>query len=459
MKFKSILSIAFTACFTLFISACSEPAIEETPPLFSGTIQNAEVDTIYLYNNEVEIKLAVDSGRFSDTLPIEEGYYTLEIGRESTSMYWDPSFQIEMAINVDEFDESIVYSGMGAAENNALAKAYLIEEEITGQGKDFYSQSEDQFLQSITSLKDKTIGLVEGPHGSKVFQAEQKKNAEYDFNRYVYSYVDAYSYYTENDSFTVSESFYQNLIPFEKNEEATYERSPSYQNLLNSYVQFKSDELNDAGKNDLEALKEISKEFTSAKIKDQLLNRYSRYLLKPNDDLEAGYDFLKAEVSDTALKSQYEKVYTIQSKLLKGMASPTFEKYENHSGDSTSLADLKGKYVYFDIWATWCGPCIREIPALKEVEKKYHKANIQFVSISVDDLADHQVWVEMVTEKELSGLQLFANNSWSSEFIRAYNINSIPRFILVDPQGNIINADAPRPSNPELVEILSSLNL
>ena len=56
----------------------------------------------------------------------------------------------------------------------------------------------------------------------------------------------------------------------------------------------------------------------------------------------------------------------------------------NQNGETISLSDLKGKYVYIDVWATWCGPCIAEIPSLKKVEKLYHNKNIEFVSISID---------------------------------------------------------------------------
>jgi hypothetical protein len=65
----------------------------------------------------------------------------------------------------------------------------------------------------------------------------------------------------------------------------------------------------------------------------------------------------------------------------------------------------------------------------------------------------------MVEEKELKGVQLFADNDWNSEFVEAYKINGIPRFILIDPTGNIIFADAPRPSSEELTTVLSELNL
>ena len=141
------------------------------------------------------------------------------------------------------------------------------------------------------------------------------------------------------------------------------------------------------------------------------------------------------------------------------MPSPQFTNYENHKGGETSLSDLKGKYVYVDVWATWCGPCKREIPFLKEIEKQYYGKNIEFVSTSIDVANDHSTWVEMVKEMQLGGIQLFADNNWKSKFVTDYGIEGIPRFILIDPNGNIVSADAPRPSDPKLVELFTELKI
>ena len=143
-------------------------------------------------------------------------------------------------------------------------------------------------------------------------------------------------------------------------------------------------------------------------------------------------------------------------KKLNGTVSPSF-KYENHKGGFTSLEDLKGKYVYIDVWATWCGPCRQEIPFLQKTEEAYHGKNIEFVSISVDEQKNHEKWNQFVKDKNLGGIQLLADKDWNSDFVQGYKINGIPRFILISPEGKIVNADAPRPSSPELVTLLDSL--
>src|SRR5699024_8936159 len=103
--------------------------------------------------------------------------------------------------------------------------------------------------------------------------------------------------------------------------------------------------------------------------------------------------------------------------------------------------------VYIDIWATWCEPCLREIPYLKKLEKKHGDKNIEFISISVDKKQDHDTWKKMIKEKALGGVQLFADNDFKSKFIQDYSINTILKFILLYSEIKLINADTPKPSN------------
>jgi thiol-disulfide isomerase/thioredoxin len=151
---------------------------------------------------------------------------------------------------------------------------------------------------------------------------------------------------------------------------------------------------------------------------------------------------------------QYDRI--AQMKKLDGNPSPEFD-YENHKGGKTKLSDFKGKYVYIDLWATWCGPCRQEIPYLQKIEEKYHGKNIEFVSISIDNAKDNAKWKNFVTAKNLGGVQLFADKDWESEFVVKYGVTGIPRFILIDPKGTIVNSDAARPSAPELQTQLDAL--
>ena len=157
------------------------------------------------------------------------------------------------------------------------------------------------------------------------------------------------------------------------------------------------------------------------------------------------------------LKNKYEEKQYFDNFLGKGKASPKFVDYENYAGGMMSLNDFKGKYVYIDLWATWCGPCKQQIPFLEKIEKEYHGKNIAFVSISVDRVKDYEAWKKMVADKEMSGIQLYAKGD--KKFMNAYKVNGIPRFILLDPEGNIVSAKAPRPSDKELKTLFNELKI
>lgn len=141
-----------------------------------------------------------------------------------------------------------------------------------------------------------------------------------------------------------------------------------------------------------------------------------------------------------------------QDTLKPGMKSPDF-RYRDVNGKVVSLKDFRKKYVYIDLWATWCGPCCGELPFLKELEKKFHGRNIAFVSISCDE--NRRMWQNFVKKNKLEGVQL--NNEGNQKFFEAYGVEGIPRFILLDKKGKIINPDMTRPSDPKTLEILSNL--
>jgi thiol-disulfide isomerase/thioredoxin len=173
--------------------------------------------------------------------------------------------------------------------------------------------------------------------------------------------------------------------------------------------------------------------------------------------LDAGFVALhKAGIENNLMGLQQYYTQISANKKMNNAPAPNFD-YENHAGGKTTLESLKGKYVYIDVWATWCGPCRAEIPSLKKVEEKYNGKNIEFVSISIDEMKDHDKWKNFVTEKQLQGVQLMADKNWLSDFVKAFNINSIPRFLLIDPKGMVVDADAARPSDPRLQEQLDGL--
>ena len=165
---------------------------------------------------------------------------------------------------------------------------------------------------------------------------------------------------------------------------------------------------------------------------------------------------------ETYMQNKYDFKQYMKRVLTKGKPAPTFTNFENYAGGTLSLDHLKGKYVFIDFWATWCGPCLRQAPYLNEIEKKYHENdNIVFVSISIDEQANKDKWKKTIADKALGGIQLLADNGKASQITKDYRLidKKIPAFILIDPNGNIVTADAPFPSDEKLIELLDSLKI
>ena len=127
--------------------------------------------------------------------------------------------------------------------------------------------------------------------------------------------------------------------------------------------------------------------------------------------------------------------------------------FSDQNGKMVSLTDFKGKVVVLDIWATWCNPCKKEIPYLKKLEEELHGKDVVFVSISTDEQKDKEKWLKMVNDMELTGVQLYAGG-FVNKVTDFYKIKTIPRFIVIDREGKLVDPNSPRPSNPKLKALL-----
>lgn len=122
-------------------------------------------------------------------------------------------------------------------------------------------------------------------------------------------------------------------------------------------------------------------------------------------------------------------------------------------GNEVLLSSFKGKNIYLDCWATWCGPCIQESPAFVALSEKYKDKDIVFIQLSTDN--SRKTWLSYLKQKESVVPQF---NSVDNEGLRVnWQIKYIPRFILIDKEFNIVESFAPRPSDPEITEHLDAL--
>lgn len=203
-------------------------------------------------------------------------------------------------------------------------------------------------------------------------------------------------------------------------------------------------------------------------VKAAFLIRYLQQILKAgySEDFPAYLSVAKASVPShsemflqelSRLEKQHNEMKVQYSAITRGNAAPAFTA-NDVNGKSYSSADYAGKVMVLDFWFNGCIPCKAEMPYMEKLAEKLKGENIQFFTLSLDT-GDQllKAWKTLVKDKNGSTLQLNVPNGFKSELAKHYGIRSVPRIVIIDQQGKIVDAFAKRPSDPKLYQQLLKL--
>ncbi|MEL6812137.1 MAG: TlpA disulfide reductase family protein [Bacteroidota bacterium] len=442
--------------FGLIFNSCGKE-VSHNSTIFEGKLPAGTKDAQINYGKDWEPLSVSKEGTFVDTLPINAPQYIyLSFGNIETRIYMTHGDNVIISA-----DSDVSFSGSNAEINTYLYQDYKDDQALAGlefnSHEKIFSKNESDYIQYRDSIRNAKINRLEAlPTGSEAFQDFHRKNIEFQHQYDIARYPNYHSYYFKDYKPTALITNYLKDTPLDN--EAYALNYSGYRFLIDLILDKQIENLTDKNLSPLEANLLVLKDIQSPTLLHGRLNSALFYYTVNETNMEESRDKMLALAKQSRTKNAIIEHYEIISKLKPGNPAPSFN-FENYIGGRTKLSDLQGKYVYIDVWATWCAPCIREIPYLKKIEEEFSDANIEFVSISVDAPRFHNTWRKMIKDKELPGTQLLADNGWNSDFVRDYGMQGIPRFILLDNNGNIVSADAEKPSDPNLKITLKELGL
>ena len=455
---KIVTSIAVIS----LLAACGEKAAEGKVDyaVLSGKVSSVDAKgenqkLLLLQNDEVVKEIPVQAdGTFRDTIR-EIGdnhfYYLVENPAVQTPLYLANGTNMELTLN-EEVSKTMVSGSETKQTQYLIERNSFINDRINGADSNLFGQKPQEFKENVKAFFAELDKKLKAYGFDEEFVKNQEKWTNYKFIEYL-TIFPTYHRYTSGDEAILPDDFYAERDGIDYDNAEEFRTIDTYRDLVRSKFYTIINNPNDA-----ENIKKFISEVNALKS-DNIradLAKGTLQLISPSSTVNKEiFDFINKNVTDEKVKEAAKKAYDVATKLTSGSPSPKFSNYENFNGGTTSLDDFKGKVTYIDIWATWCLPCRGEIPALKELEKKFHGKDVAFVSISIDQNKDE--WKEFVKSEDLKGIQLFAENAFESQFIQDYGIRQIPTFIIIDKEGKIVNADAPRPSSDEITGLLEGL--
>ena len=380
-------------------------------------------------------------------------YAKMYYGRNLKMLYLEGGDRPHISFDPKDFDGTLAFAG-----GKDGAVKYLNTIVLTPLPDEDYALDLDEFMARTEAKEADAVKLLEasglGREGD--FVEMEKARIHYAYGATVLMYPIGHAVMARDASYVPGEDYYALVEKYMVDDEALVD--------LDEYRNFVIEAPHVLDKDNMTVtaicpktvaqMRFIADRFETPEVRQNLLHYLAVSYVDQfgTDDIRDLENIYRTYVKDTVLTADYAARSEKWNLSKPGRLSPDF-KAVDIDGKEWTLADFKGKYVYIDLWATWCNPCKREFPHLKQLEADFNDAQITFLGLSTD--RDKGKWEEMAGSGVLSGVQLYLGPG--SSFQKAYKIDGIPRFILLDKESRIISNDMSRPSSEETKAFLEGL--
>lgn len=439
----------------IFFASCQNEKPSQSGINLFGNVSGVEADTLFLvtdsrfkYHNQpqVERKIIVGKdGNFSDTINIKQGHYKLYLGEKEVSLWLSPPSEVQVNVR----DGNMSFEGEGKKENIYLQERDSVIAEVGGRNfyQYFSKLPEDEFLQHANELEKQRLELISRhPDIDRNLEKTEILWAKVEKAHKLHNY--SFTRVREDSTYLMSSSYPDPLAELDLNDEDHLHVS-LFPILLYSHFGQTSTK---RSQEEWEYILEDSFPMKNTVLRENVLYTTALFSMNRFQKLDEFYKEAQIFLKNEDYKKEITEKYMDIKNLSPGKPAPLFS-LKNMTDENVALEEMKGNLVYLDFWSTSCKPCIEDMPEFRELQNNFRNEKVKFVSIAITSPKER---VQYYLEKnQMLGINLY-DPLREEQLKKEYAITAIPRYILIDKEGKIIEHMAKTPSDPELATQLKN---
>jgi thiol-disulfide isomerase/thioredoxin len=367
---------------------------------------------------------------------------------------------LQLTFDARQPEQSLLFTGVGANANTYLNQAFRQSNQDDAAGRTPTAQAPRVPAAELRRLAD---AYREGRRAAlaafakahplpAAFVQQQRQALDYEWAAALLAYPAAQSKARQQRGVAALPPGYFDFLPtLHLPQQVAEGGPPAFQGLLTAYLagvlRPLADSLSPAPAAAERLYDRAAQTFGPTPLRDlvvaQLLLAQVNYY---HADLRPWLPTFRAHNRDSTIARDLRQAMHAHQRLTSGQPAPDFT-LTDASGKTVSLRDLRGKVVYLDFWASWCGPCLAEMPASIELKKQFAGREVIFVYISLD--TKPVAWQQALAARQLAGpssVHLRTDQEFGSAVALAYGVQSIPSYWLIGRDGRLAQNKAPRPS-------------